>query len=196
MKFTRKRVLRHEPHPTSVDANGNPTTTPVEDFKEVSDLILGDGSSVFSIPQKNGTFSDVETVLVTQSAFTDEATFEILLNGNRQVFVHMIVEAFGANITGIKTLIEFEDPDRVDVWMPSKEGVNREADITLHEWHIADTGMHILASRVEHRQFTKARVRFKAEGGAADADTKVLCTWHHDGGISRLGSLGNDAGKI
>jgi hypothetical protein len=127
------------------------------------------------------------------AAFNDNVTIELQLNGNRQVFVTVNTAALGAAaLTGVVVLIEFNDNDHPEFWIPSKEGINREADSATHQWVLTGVGSWVVASRKEHRHFTKARVRFQALGGAADAATRIFTSWHHDGGRSMGELAGND----
>lgn len=195
MKFIRPKIIRHDPVAGSFDANGNPTTTPVIVQTERTDLILGDGATSFDVIQKDGSVKTVQTVDTT-TAFSDENTWELQINGNRQIFVTLNVEDLGAAASGVRVLIEFQDPDHTEFWIPSKEGINRESSISTHEWALTGTGNWVVASRVEHRHFKVARVRFKMIGGDADASTKVVCSWTHDGGRSMGELYGNDPSSV
>jgi hypothetical protein len=153
----------------------------------VNDLILGDGTPVPSVP--NGTDSALigePTVLITQNNYTEATTFEVNLNGNAQIFLGLNIVSFGGGaMTGCTCLMEFYNAD-LDVWIPSTEGVVRTANLATHETNFAATGSFVLASRVEPPQFTKARYRFHADGGAADGTTLIRANWWHDGAISNV----------
>lgn len=193
MKFTRRRIVTRAPTATGIDANGDPTTTATVTRTARGDLILGNGTSEWPILQRDeATFEDVTSVALT-AAYTDESTWEILLNGNSQIWCTVHTVALGAGgVTGLNVLFEFQDPDHPNLWIPSKEGINREANAATHTWGVAGIGDWLLASREEHRQFAKARVRFKAMAGTSDAATKILVSWHHNGGRSAGEILGND----
>jgi hypothetical protein len=146
--------------------------------------------------QKDESTVATVTSVLTGIAFTAESTFDININGNQQIYVTVNTVALGANASGVGVLIEYQDPDHREFWIPSKEGINREASSALHEWVLTGTGNKVVASRVEHRHFVKARVRFKLIGGAADADTHVVCSWTHNGGRSPGELFLNDPGPI
>lgn len=192
LKFTRNRIVTRVPVAGSFDANGNPTTVASIAQTAVSDLILGNGSSSFSILQRDGSKKTVESIALL-SAYSPTTTFEVLVTGSDYLYVTVNTEALGAAaLTGIVALMEFNDPDHPEYWIPSKEGVARDANLTSNEWSLVGVGNKIIKSRIEHFHFIKARVSFKALAGAADAATKIVVSWHHAGHIS-LGEIsGND----
>jgi len=195
MKFVRNRIVDHVVVAGAFDANGNPTTTATETQAEMLDLVLGNGVSTWEVLQKDEATRETVTsiALPTAAAFTDAGTFELDVNGNTQIFVTCHIKDLGAAaLTGINVLIEFQDPDHPEFWIPSKEGINREANAATHAWALTGVGDYMVASRVEHRHFMKARVRFKALSGVADGDTNIQCSWHHDGGRSLGEIISND----
>lgn len=139
---------------------------------EISDgVVLGD----------NGANSPSNVALAAD--YTDEATFEVKLNGNGKLYLFVHALALGATMTGLTCLIEFRSPDNSLLWIPSKEGVSRDAGLGAHEWTMNGTGDWILTTRAEPRIFNKARFRFRLAdaSGAADGDTEIPVSWYHDG---------------
>jgi len=196
MKFTRPRVITKLPVVGSFDVNGNPTYTESITSPAVSDLILGNGSSSFDVLQKDGSHKSI-TSIALPAAYNDNATFEVKINGNTQIFVTInTVDLGAAALSGVKVLIEFADPDHPGFWIPSKKGVNRESSLSVHEWSVLGVGNKVVVSREEHKQFKLARVRFRANTGAADADTKIICSWHHNGGRSQGEIFTNDPSSV
>jgi hypothetical protein len=176
------------------DVNGNPTTSAVETVSALSDLILGNGSSQKSVFRRKQDFSlsterdVITTVNVDTGAWTD---IEQQINANSQVFLNVHVRNLGA-MTGILCRLDFRDPDHPEFWIPSKEGINREASEASHTWTITATGNYVLASRLEHSHFRFFRARFQAQGASADADTDVVVSWYHNGKTSPVEYAVND----
>jgi hypothetical protein len=187
MKFRKKRVLEETFAGVSPEAKASTIIT--ETQAEVTDAILGDGIGVH------------DGILTTPiiATYEDEATFLLNVNQHRQLYVHIIVAAKGG-LDQLGVAIEFEDKDRPGYWIRSREaqspGTFRDQPPASREWVLAHDGTvpqdlsdgdsFIVASGVEHRNFTRARVRFRAVSGDADGDTKVLTSWYHDGGVSAL----------
>lgn len=190
MRFGRPRIITH---PTAgIDpATGLPHTTAVETQSEVTNLVLGNGTSTWDIvtgrDAETGNFvrQNVQSVALPAAAYDNEALFELGINGNKQIFVHVHTEALGATgLTGVTMVLEFNDPDYPNLWIPSSEGVGRANNFAAHEIALVGLGDWVVATREEHRQFTRWRARFRATAGAADANTQIIVGWAHDGGIN------------
>jgi hypothetical protein len=187
MRFGRGQIVSH-PFAGVDPATGEIHTTASVDQTAVSNLVLGNGAAhniATSLDDNGNPVLEEITSIALPAAYNADATFELNINGNQQVFLHLHTQALGAAaLTGVVALIEFQDPDYPDRWFPSAEGVARTANYVAHEQTLLGAGDWILASRVEHRQFTKVRFRFRAAGGAADAATIIVAGWTHDGGIN------------
>jgi hypothetical protein len=191
VKFTRPRIVTRTV--TGTDANGHPTTVPAISQTELADLILGDGTT-HTVRKRTKTFEisqesdSVVSVPITTAAFAD---IEQPINGNSQIFLTVNIVALGA-LSGVTCRLEFQDPDHPEFWIPSKEGINREADAATHNWVLNAVGNHVLASRVEHNHFRKFRARFQANVANADATTEIVVSWHHNGKVSGPEDAQND----
>lgn len=201
MRFVRERQLTTTPQAT-LDANGNPTTQTAETRAPVETLILGNGSSTFDITVKrrrsslydhtkvdedgNELLKDVQSVAIP-ATFGPECEFFVNFNGGKDVgskiWLMLHVEALGTLTEG-RALIEFQDSDHPAFWFPSLDGVARDAAAAAYEIPIDATGDFIFLTREEHTQFTRARIRFRVEAGAVSADTKIIASWSHSGGIA------------
>lgn len=136
----------------------------------VEQLIFADGAAVVG---------GVTTTALPASFFPN-GVFDIELNGNRQVFVGVFIEALGGDVlTGVTLRIEMRDP-LTGLWIPSAEGVPRTADAASHNISLIGVGNHLVATRKEHRRFSAARVLFQAAAGAADEDTIIRAVWYPD----------------
>lgn len=163
MRFTRARVTVETP-------TGNNTASIAVLFPEITDLVFSLASA-----------ADGSTVALP-AQYSAESRFLIELSGQRQIYVGIDLNALGAaGLTGIDTLIEFQDPDDPENWIPSKEGVTRTETAANHTWTAGAVGSYLLASRIEAPHFKRARVSFKRTGGTPDADTDIRCRWFHDG---------------
>lgn len=160
MKFTRERVLQ------TVDTGPSSQTTTVL-HPEITDLLFN------SINAADG------STVALPAAYNEVSTFEVDLNGNDQIYVLVHLDNLGgAGLTGVKLIIEWQSPDNANVWVPSKEGVARDANYASNEWTLTALGSYLLASRKDMQQTHKARVRFQAAAGAADATTLIRAYWH------------------
>jgi hypothetical protein len=165
VKFTRDRVLQ------TVDTGPSSQTTTVL-HPEITDLLF-----------TNANAADGSTVALP-AAYNETSTFEVDLNGNDQIYVLVYVDNLGGGgLTGVKLVIEWQSPDNTDVWVPSKEGVARDATYASNEWSVTALGSYLLASRKDMQQTHKARVRFQAVAGAADAATRIRAYWHPNSGF-------------
>jgi len=148
-------------------------------------LVLGNGAT-FNVLQDDGSIDAVVSI-VLPAAYDANALFEINIHDNKQIFLTVNTVALGAAVlTGIVAVIEFNDPDHPAYWIPSREGVARDAGFAANEFTLLGLGNWNVASRLEHMQYHKARIRFHAAAGAADAATEIVCTFHLDGGQSLL----------
>ena len=132
------------------------------------------------------------------AAYSTDSTFEHDINGCDQIFVGVnIVVLGGGGLTGITLAIEFQDTSDPSVWYPSHEPAKSAAGgveaplrtdaLALQEWVVAvGVGNYIVASRKEHKQFRKFRVRFRRTAGAPDATTRINCYWWHSGGHAEV----------
>jgi hypothetical protein len=126
------------------------------------------------------------------ATYNSDSTFEYAINGSSQIFVHVhILVLGGGGLTGITLIIEFQDPDNPTYWIPSKqptivagtEDVLRNDTLVNNEWVLAPAGgigNYVVASRKEHKRFTRFRVRFRCTAGAPGATTRIHCYWHTD----------------
>jgi hypothetical protein len=193
VKFVRPRIVVHDIVPGSFDVNGNPTTTPVVTQTALRDVILGNGTSVFPVLQRDGKNTLSITSLLLPAAYNDNVSLSINANGSNKIWVTVNTEALGAaGLTGVIALIEFQDPDHPTYWIPSKEGVARDSNLAANEWSLPGLGNRIIASREEHHHFVNARVRFRVLAGAADAATLIVVSWHHAGHRNWAEVIGND----
>lgn len=186
MRFQRPKIVDHVF--AGIAPSGLPYTTANVTQVRIDDLVLGDGSSVWSIltDEAAKTYESVTSIALT-AAYNPNASFEILIRDQSQIFVEVHTVAFGAGgLTGIKLVIEFQDPDHPAFWVPSKEGVARTDTFANNEISLIGTGDWVVASRVEPMQSNKARVRFKAAAGNADAATEIICSFHLSGGQTML----------
>jgi hypothetical protein len=184
MRFQRPQIITH--NTIGIDpASGMPHTLAAVAQIRVDDLVLGNGTA-FNILQDDGTI-DAVTSIVLPAAYDGNALFEILLRDNKQVFLSVHTIALGAAaLTGIVAVIEFNDPDHPAYWLASREGIARDAGFAANEFTLLGVGDWTVASRVEHMQHKKARVRFHIAGGAVAAGTEIVCSFHLDGGQSLL----------
>lgn len=193
MKFTRDRVIERAATGT-LGADGKPYTLPSVASPALSDLILGDGSAsktVFKRTQGFDVSKESESILTTN---VDAGVWTDIIqpiNGNRQIYLTVNVVDLGA-MEGLMCRIEFQDPDHPEFWVPSKDGVNREAAESLHSWTLTQPGSYVLTSRLEHAHFRAFRARFQAVTTSANGDTNVVVSWHHDGKISPIEAFSND----
>lgn len=202
MRFVRERKTERVPN-GGVAADGSPATQVNILEESVETLILGDGTSEFSInirraPNHTGALNDgvekktVKTVaLPLGSSFPAGApTFFVNFNGGKDVgskiFLMFHVQDLGT-VTDLRALIEFENTDHPGLWFPSLEGVARTNGATsAYEIAVTALGSYIFVTREEHTQFKLARVRFRSQAGAASAATKIITTWSHAGGIAAV----------
>lgn len=191
MRFQRSRVVTHAF--AGVDPRGYPHYTAAQSRAAVEHLVFGNGASTPTIVTGINSDGSLQTATVTTvalpaAAYTDVSTFEVNVKDNRQLFVHIYLKALGAAaLTGVTGVIEFQDPHYPEIWIPSLEGVPRASAFAAHEYNALGVGnSFIMASREEHMHFQKARFRFRAAAGAADAATVIICTWFHDGGQSPI----------
>lgn len=189
MKFFREQKSHRKT--IGITGAGTSATQVVIDQTPRREIILGDGSTSFKVYDpldSSAPFETIQTVALT----TDFAVNQYVLNlsGNGQLFVtSQVVSLGGGGITALEVLIEFLDRDhmleaRTEIWLPSKEGVARNAAAASYVWGPLAAGSYILASRIEPRHFLKARVSFRADAGVADAATRVHVGWFHDGGVA------------
>lgn len=189
MRLVRERITHREPN--GFTPQGVQAWKVIEDKPAVKAVILGDGSSTFEVPiLQRPSFGapqviveTVTSIVVPDGDFDDEAVFEVNINGNSQLFLELNVVDFGGAITTLSALIEFQDPDFPEFWLPSKEGIDRDGPLTDNIWEVTSTGVYLLSSRVEHKHFKKARFRFFADD-AADGDTEIRVNWFHNGGAA------------
>jgi hypothetical protein len=183
MRFQKERVVDHAP--AGIDpVTGFPHTTAVVTQAGVDDLVLGNGASVWNVPQTDGSILAVMSTALP-AAYTADALFEIRLKDNRQWYMHVHTRALGgAALTGVVCVMEFEDPDHPGLWIPSRENVARDAGFAAQEWTLLGVTGWILTTREEHMHFHRARARFHAAAGAADAATEIVCSYYTDGGQS------------
>lgn len=187
MKFFRERLIHRVQN--GVLPNGGVATAVVVDQTERTDIILGNGSSSFNLRDPNDPSAPPAAVVsVPISTDFDDNRYELDIANHSQIYVNAKVLALGAGIDGLEVLIEFLDPDHVNddgtgLWIPSKEGVTREADESGCIWGPLTVGNFSLASRAEMFHFKKARVSFRASGGTADAATRIHVSWFHDGKV-------------
>lgn len=183
MRFQRPQVVDHVF--AGIAPSGFPCTTANIIQTRVDDLVLGNGA-VFPIIQDDGTIDNVVSI-VLPAAYDLNALFELRMHDNKQVFMTVHTIALGAGgLTGLMAVIEFNDPDHPAYWMPSREGVARDAGFAANEFTLLGVGDWTVASRVEHMQHNKARIRFRVAGGAAAAGTEIVCSFHLDGGQTLL----------
>lgn len=184
MKFFREKITHREQN--GVLPNGGQATRVVVDQTARADIILGNGSAAFIVKDPNNPDlpgTSITTVQLTTSF--DDNRYEINIDGHRQLFVSAKVLVLGT-VTGLEVLIEFLDPDHVNddgsgLWIPSKEGVARDANEETNVHGPLTVGNYTLSSREETLHSKKARVSFRAAGGTASAATRIHTSWYHDG---------------
>lgn len=176
MKFTRAAVTTETPTSPS-------STTKTTIFPAITDLVFGNTSTASG------------SKVALPAAYNLEATFEQDIFGFSQVYLHMhVINLGGGGLTGITSLIEFQDFDHTDLWFPSKEPAIQDVageplevplrvdSVANNEWVCNAVGHYILASRVEHQHFSKFRARFRKSASNADANTVIRVGWSHNGG--------------
>lgn len=184
MRFKRPQIIEHRGAGTY--QHGEETTTAVEIQTELNDLVLGNGAASKTIVDPDGTSRSVLTQLVPAAASSSFASYEFNIYDNRQIFANIHIVNFGATMTELDAIIEFQDPHYPKFWIPSLEGVARSSGTrALHTLTMNAVGNYVMSSRQEHRHFNKVRFLFQANL-AADADTEIWISWFHDGAPSRL----------
>lgn len=189
MNVTRTRVVSHVP--AGIDpVTGAPHTVATVTVIGVDALVLGNGASTWTIPicdtpwDPDAEWSELAvTSILLPAAYAPNATFEVLLHDNRQLYMQLHTRALGAGgLTGLVCVMEFENPDMPGLWVPSRELVARDAGFAANEWTLLGVGNWLIATRQEHMHYRRARMRFHAAAGAADAATDIRVTCYTDGG--------------
>jgi len=185
MRFQRPQVTDH--NFVGIDPFGFPHTTAVVTQVRVDDLVLGNGTSVWNVLTEDELTYRQITSVALPAAYNNNAYFEILIRDQAQLFLEVHTVALGAaGLTGLTTVMEFQDPDHPEYWVPSREGVARDAGFAANELTLLGVGNWVVATRVEPLQARKARFRFHAPAGAADAATEIICSFHLSGGQTML----------
>lgn len=181
MRFVRDAIVLHPI--TGFKPDGTPVTTATTIQTALTDVVLGDGAASFATQWRDGSRPTILSTLLPTAAYDDDCTFYGNCNGATQIFVHLSTVALGAGgLTGVILLIEPQDPDHPDFYLPSTEGVARTATLAGHEITVLGLGNRILATRVEHFHFNRFRARFRASAGAAGVATQIWISWNSNGG--------------
>jgi hypothetical protein len=185
MKFQRPQIVDHVF--AGIAPSGLPHTTANITQTRVDDLVLGNGSSTWNLLQEDGKTYLTVTSVALPANYNANATFVAQIRDQSQMFltVHTVVLG-GGGLTGVKAFIEYNDPDHPEFWIPSKEGVARDAGAAANEFSLLGVGDWTVATRVEPMQAHLVRFRFKAAAGAADAATQIICSFAISGGQSML----------
>lgn len=191
MKFFQERI-NHRVQNGILPGSGQMATSVVEDQAERSDIILGNGTAAFNVRNPNDP-TQPATAVTTVGLTTDFADnqYEINIANHSRVYVNVKVLDLGGVTGGVEVLIEFLDPDHINddgsgLWIPSKEGSPRDAAPELQIQGPLPVGNYSLSSREEMLHFKKARVSFRAQGGTANASTRIHVSWHHDGKVAAV----------
>jgi hypothetical protein len=181
MRFQQERVV--DPYGTFLgfDANGSPCYQETVLQAEHSDFFAGDGTlgpDYFVLPVPAFNIGS----LVTDCVFVQDAP------GADQIFIGISIIGFGAaGLTTVSASIEFQDPDNPALWIASREmhksgagGLDypfRNMAPANMVWNLTNVGNFLIASRVEHKHFTKFRLRLRGNA-AVDGDTDIRCYWY------------------
>lgn len=155
------------------------------------DLLLSNPGQTRVLQRPDGSIDTVPaiTLPVAPGAFT---TGEFDVYDCRQVFLNVHIVDFGvAGMANLDVLIEVQNPDYPELWLPSLEGIGRNiGTLAGHTITLPAVGDYVVASRQEHRHISKVRFSFTADA-ATDPDTEVWATWYTDGAPSRLTEVTN-----
>jgi hypothetical protein len=154
------------------------------------DLLLSAAGQTRILKRPDGSIDTVNaiTLPVTPTWFTT-GPFEVY--DCRQVFLNVHVVSLAGAITQLDVLIEVQNPDYPQLWLPSLEGVARNVGtVAGHTITLGAVGDYVVASRQEHRSISAVRFSFQADAAVA-AGTEMWATWYTDGAPSRLTEVTN-----
>lgn len=198
MKFARPQIVDHVF--AGYTPAGSVCTTANITQTRVDNLVMGNGGAhthaiyVADAANPTGILTAVPCHTLPDGAYDvnfQNSYFEMNIVNVTQVFVNIHTVALGATMTGIQGVIEFQNLDYPNFWIPSLETVARTAAFAANEFILMGVGNWSVASRQECPHYTKMRVRFHTVGGAADANTVVVASWYTNGGPSFLPDVTN-----